>query len=314
MNVDGVTERVITSGTSDVRRGQRPSWLDERLYPFESHYVELSENRVHYIDEGGGPTLLFLHAGPAWSFIYRNFITSLRGQFRCIALDYPGFGLSTASENYGYTLLEHADIVEQFIHALDLRDLTLVVHDAGGPIGLGAVGRHPERVRALVITDTFGWPLTEYPSVARVLRFVSGPVFAFLNRHFNLLPWIVARFAPQRRKLSPVERAAYTGAFPTPASRQRILTLFHDLVAQEDYLRTVERSLKEQLWERPALLMYGEDDPARRVGWQARFEEVFANHHSVVIEGEGHFPHEGAPDEMIAAMRDWWKAVVEERA
>lgn len=314
MHVDVVTDRVKTADAPGLRTERRPSWLDERLYPFESRYVELSGSQVHYVDEGTGPALLFLHAGPAWSFIYRNFIKSLRDQFRCIALDYPGFGLSTASKGYGHTLPEHAEIVEEFIQALDLRDLTLMVHDASGPIGLGVAGRHPERIKALIITDTFGWPLSDYPTVARMLRFVSGPVFGFFNRHFNLLPWIVARFAPQRRKLSPAKRAAYTQAFPTPASRQRILTLFRDLVEQEDYLRRVERGLKQHLWERPALLIYGEDDPARRAGWQARFEDTFTNHHSVTIDGEGHFPHEGAPDEMIAAIRDWWKTVAEESA
>jgi haloalkane dehalogenase len=76
----------------------RPSWLDARLYPFESRYVEIEGSRVHFVDEGTGPTLLFLHAAPAWSFIYRNFIVELRGRFRCVALDYPGFGLSAARE------------------------------------------------------------------------------------------------------------------------------------------------------------------------------------------------------------------------
>ena len=287
----------------------RPSWLNDRLYPFQSRYLKIDGNRVHYVDEGKGSTLLFLHSGPAWSFIYRNFIIGLRDRFRCVALDYPGFGLSTAREDYGYSLAEHSEIVEKFIQRLDLSEVTMMVHDAGGPIGLGVAVRRPELFKALILTDTFGWALSNHnPSVARMLRFVSGPVFGFFNQTFNLLPWIVATFAARRRKLSKAERAAYTKAFPTRASRRRIQTLFRDLYVQEDYMRDVEQGLKQHLKDLPVLLMYGENDAAVQAGFMSRFEEIFPRHRSVLIEGEQHFPHEGAPEEMVAAIKDWWSA------
>lgn len=285
----------------------RPNWLDERLYPFRSHYVQIHGNQLHYVDEGAGPTLLFLHAGPAWSFIYRNFIIGLRDRFRCVALDFPGFGFSVAKDGYGHTLIEHSEMVEQFVLTLDLSEVTMLVHDSGGPIGLAVASRHPDRFKAFVLTDTFGWALSDYhPSIVRMLKLVTSPVFSFFNRTFNLLPWVVARFAVRRRRLSKAERLAYTKAFPTRASRQRILTLFRDLYLQEDYMRTVERDLTQRLKEVPVLLMYGENDPGRRVGFMSRFEEIFPRHYSLIIEGEGHFPHEGAPEEMIAAIRYWW--------
>jgi haloalkane dehalogenase len=300
-----------TDALTGLSAEPHPSWLDERLYPFENRYVEIDGNRLHYVDEGAGPTLLFLHAGPAWSFIYRNFIAGLRDRFRCVALDYPGFGLSTAREGYRYTLKEHSEIVEKFIQRLELSGVTMMVHDSGGPIGLGVAVRRPDLFKALILTDTFGWALSDHnPSVARMLKFVSGPVFGFFNQTFNLLPWIVSRFAPRRRRLSKAERAAYTKAFPTRASRRRILTLFRDLYVQEDYMRDIERGLEHQLKDLPVLLMYGENDAARRAGFMSRFEEIFPNHRSVVIKGEQHFPHEGAPEEMIAAIRDWWSADV----
>jgi haloalkane dehalogenase len=285
----------------------RPSWLDARLYPFESRYVEIEGSRVHFVDEGTGPTLLFLHAAPAWSFIYRNFIVELRGRFRCVALDYPGFGLSAAREGYGYTLAEHFEIVEKFIQRLDLSEVTMMVHDAGGPIGLGVTIRQPDRFKALILTDTFGWALSDHnPSVVRMLKFVSGPVFGFFNQTFNLLPWIVARFAARRRKLSKAERIAYTEAFPTRASHRRIQTLLRNLYAQEDYMRDVEQGLRQRLKDLPVLLMYGENDAAVQAGFMSRFEEIFPRHRSVLIKGEQHFPHEGAPEEMVAAIKDWW--------
>jgi haloalkane dehalogenase len=206
---------------------------------------------------------------------------------------------------------EHSEIVEKFIQRLELSKITMMVHDSGGPIGLGVAVRRPERFRALILTDTFGWALSDHnPSVTRMLKFVSGPVFGFFNQTFNLLAWIVSRFAPRRRRLSKAERAAYTKAFPTRASRRRILTLFRDLYVQESYMRNIERGLEQYLKDLPVLLMYGENDAARRAGFMSRFEEIFPNHHSVVIKGEQHFPHEGAPEEMIAAIRDWWSADV----
>jgi len=289
----------------------RPPWLDERLYPFESRYVEIDGNRVHYVDEGTGPILLFLHSGPAWSFIYRNFIVGLRDRFRCVALDYPGFGLSTARQGYGYSLIEHSEIVEKFIQRFDLFEVTMMVHDAGGPVGLGAAIRRPDLFKAFVLTDTFGWSLSDHnPSVVRMLKLVSGPVFGFFNQTFNLLPWIVATFAARRRNLSKAERAAYMKAFPTRGSRRRIQTLFRDLYVQEDYMREVERRLRRDLRDLPVLLMYGENDAAVRAGFMSRFEDIFPHHRSVLIKGEQHFPHEGAPEEMISAIKNWWSGEV----
>ena len=106
------TGRPNTARPSKSHPVSRPSWLETDLYPFESRYLDIDGNQLHYVDEGNGPVLLFLHAGPAWSFIYRNFIKALRGQFRCIAPDYPGFGLSTGSSDYGYSLLDHARIMQ----------------------------------------------------------------------------------------------------------------------------------------------------------------------------------------------------------
>jgi haloalkane dehalogenase len=80
--------------------GERPAWVDDKLFPFESRFVEPDGNVVHYVDEGSGPILLMLHGSPVWSFVYRDVIAALRDRFRCIALDFPGFGLSTGAPSY----------------------------------------------------------------------------------------------------------------------------------------------------------------------------------------------------------------------
>ena len=136
--------RTATIGAAEFSNPSRPRWLGERLYPFTSRYVEIDGHKIHYIDEGVGPTLLFLHAVPLWSFQYRNIIPRLTARFRCVAPDYPGFGLSTAAPGYHGTLAGTSRVVERFITALHLSEITLVGHDSGAAAGLGVVARHPE--------------------------------------------------------------------------------------------------------------------------------------------------------------------------
>src|SRR2546430_8404245 len=105
----------MTDTAGAAEDSARPTWLRDELYPFESHYADIERARVHYVDEGSGPTLLLLHGNPTWSFLYRDLIQGLRDRFRCIAPDYPGFGLSHAPPDYGYTPAEHANVLEQLI-------------------------------------------------------------------------------------------------------------------------------------------------------------------------------------------------------
>src|SRR4029450_46671 len=102
--------------------GGDPPWLDRsRDYPFASRSVDIEGSRVHYVDEGRGPALLLLHANPPWSFYFRNLIKRLRTTFRCVALDYPGYGLSRAGAGYGFRVEDHARVVEGFVGHLVCR-------------------------------------------------------------------------------------------------------------------------------------------------------------------------------------------------
>lgn len=99
--------------------------------------MEIEGNRIHYIDEGSGPALLFLHAGVGWSFMYSGIIQELRDRFRCIALDLPGFGLSSAAPGYQHTLTGDSRLLEWFIQALGLSDIVLLAHDVTGQLRWG---------------------------------------------------------------------------------------------------------------------------------------------------------------------------------
>src|SRR5688572_2825134 len=114
----------------------RPSWLDEQAYPFQSRWLDVGPGQVHYVDEGEGPTLLFVHGTPTWSFEYRHVIKALSKKFRCVAPDQLGFGLSDRPADFDYSPESHAKSLRTFVDKLQLRDFVLVVHDFGGPIGL----------------------------------------------------------------------------------------------------------------------------------------------------------------------------------
>jgi haloalkane dehalogenase len=107
---------------------------DRSLYPFESRWFGSSRGRVHYIDEGAGPPLLLCHGNPTWSFLYRHIVRALRDRFRCVAIDYLGFGLSERPEGYGYTIDEHAGVVGELVDDLALEGFVVMGQDWGEPI------------------------------------------------------------------------------------------------------------------------------------------------------------------------------------
>jgi len=138
------------------------------LYPFESREILVGGQRIHYLDEGTGPTLLMVHGNPTWSFAWRNVILGLRDRFRCVAVDHVGCGLSAkpSAAEYPYRLARRIADLNEFIEKLDLRAIALAAHDWGGAIGLGAAVAAPERFDrfALMNTAAFRMPTCPWPT------------------------------------------------------------------------------------------------------------------------------------------------------
>lgn len=278
-----------------------PDWLDTTIYPFDNHYLQIDGHTVHYIDEGSGPTLLLLHGNPSWSFAYRNIITELSGQFRCIALDYPGFGLSTAAPGYTFTPEAHSHVVERFITELGLTNIRMMVHDWGGPIGLGVAGRRPDLFHALIIGNTWAWPAQGTPHVAMFSRVAGNPLSRFLIRRFNaFVVWLMP--AGINRPLTPAEKAAYRGPFPTPQSRQPVAILPGQILASRYYLAQVESGLA-RLTDKPVLLVWGSADVGFRASERARFEATFPHHRTRILFGAKHLIQECDPHAISEAIR-----------
>jgi len=280
-----------------------PSWLDRSLYPFQSRFLSLDGHRLHYIDEGSGPLLLFLHANPLWSFQYRNLIRPLSARFRCVALDYPGFGLSDVRPDFQHSLIADSTLVERFIRALELKDVTLVLHDTSISIGLGVVTRHPDWFSGAVISNGFAWPLSDDPSIYRFLQFVASPLFRFMIIQFNFL--IRYGNATLRSKFLVAERRAYLMPFADKRRRHHQHDLFRSILKSYDYLLDLKGRLAD-IQTLPVLLAYAPGDPSYKAGFVERYENIFPNHHTVLIQGAHHFPQDEDPEAMVAAIQEWW--------
>ena len=149
---------------------------DRSLYPFESRWFASSKGRMHYIDEGAGAPLLLCHGNPTWSFLYRHIVHALRDRGRCVAIDYLGFGLSDRPEGYGYTVEEHAGVVGELVDDLALEGFVVMGQDWGGPIGTTVAVDRADRIRGLVLGNTWFWP-TESLSMKAFSRVMSsGPL------------------------------------------------------------------------------------------------------------------------------------------
>jgi len=276
--------------------------IPRAMFDAEHKFVDLpSGARLHYVDEGKGETLLFLHGNPAWSFQWRDLIRGLRGSHRCVALDYPGFGLSEAPAGFGFTPREESLVVEEFVDRLGLRDVTLVMQDWGGPIGLGLAGRRPELVRRVVLGSTWAWQTSKSAPRGRFSVIAGGPVGEFVQVNFNGFASLALK-AGIARKLPPDVTDVYLRPF-RPLDRRGIAAFYPgQITAATEYFAEVEAGLP-RVADKKALIFWALKDQGFPRSDLARFEETFPNHKTIELPNANHFFFEDAADQMIPEIR-----------
>ena len=289
--------------------GRRPPWVDDDLLPFTSRFVDVAGCDVHLLDEGEGPVLLLLHGNPTWSFLYRDMIRLLAPRFRCIAPDHPGMGLSTARDGYRFGPEEHREVLVELVAELDLDDITLVGQDWGGPIGMGAAVRDPDRYARFVLGNTWFWPL-DHPRYAAFSWLVGGPVGTLAHRHLNAF---VEQVIPRMHDLRPPsqrEMAMWRGPYPTPDSREPTHVFPERVTGATPFLADVAyRVGATGLDQRSSLLLHATEDPAFPAAVMREAARRLPHSTSVDLVGAGHYWQDDAPDAAAAAITTWFDEV-----
>lgn len=281
----------------------RPAWVDDELFPFESRFIGIHGHHIHYVDVGSGPTLVFLHGNPTWSFDYSEVIDSLRQEFRCIAVDYPGFGLSQAAPGYRYLPAEHAQVIGAFVDALGLSGVTLVAHDWGGPIGLAAAQKRPEVFSRLVLTNTWAWPVSD--RLIQIMSYVMGsPIGRLAIRQLNLFVNLMIPIGHRLNKPTAERMTHYRKPLGSPARREASAVFPREITASRAFLADVEAGLTD-IAALPALIIWGDADFAFGNNELRRWEHTFTDHQTVSVKGAGHFVPSDAPEQFTEAIRDW---------
>ena len=274
---------------------------DAQLYPFQSRWFDSSRGRIHYVDEGDGPPILLCHGNPTWSFLYRNVILALRDRYRCIAPDYLGFGLSQRPAGFSYKIDEHVRVVGEFVDHLGLDGYLSMGQDWGGPISTAVAVQRAERVRGIVLGNTWFWPADTLP-MKTFSRVMSSPPmqYAILRRNFFVERLIPAGTA-QRPGAAVMEH--YRAVQPNAAARLGVAKMPKQILAARPLLARLAREVPEKLGAKPTLLVWGMKDFAFRPGVMIpRMRKTFPDHVLVELPEANHFIQEDAPDQIAAAI------------
>lgn len=273
-----------------------PEWVNREEYPFEPAEFELPVGTMRYVDEGSGDPLVMVHGNPYWSFEYRALIRRFMGSRRCIAPDHLGFGLSDKPREWDYLPEQHAANFEELLESLDLSNITLVVNDWGGPIGLSYAINHPDRVRNIVITNSWLWSVEKDRYYRAFSGIVGGPVGRFLIRKFNFFATtIVRRVFGDKSKLTPEIERHIISPLADPEERKGSWVFPKRIIGSSDWLASLwER--REVLWGKVELIAWGMKDIAFREKELERWEAAFPEAKVERYPGVGHFVAEENPD------------------
>jgi len=280
-----------------------PPWLDRQEYPFASHWFTTPVGAMHYVDEGTGDPLVFVHGNPAWSFEFRNVIKEFSKTNRCIAPDLIGFGLSDKPAGWSYLPKEQAKNLDLFLESLDLISITLVVGDWGGPIGLSYALNHPEKIKNIVITNTWLWSVRSDWYYQAFSRFVGGPIGRWLIRNHNFFAGTIVRalFADKSR-LTPKIHAHYLMPLAKPDERKGSWVFPAEIIDSSDWLQSLWDN-HDLLRSKKILIAWGMKDIGFRENELKTWMQAFPDAKVVRFEDAGHFVVEEKPAELIGEMK-----------
>jgi haloalkane dehalogenase len=289
-------------------------------YPFESRWHTLPIGlRYHYLDERpldsrpsapAGP-LLFVHGNPTWSFAFRHLIRDLSRDRRVLAVDHIGCGLSDKPQDYAYRLADHVANLTHFVEALDLMNITLVGHDWGGCIGMGAAAALPDRFAGFVLMNTAAFRSTRIPLRIAVCRLpLLGPLAV---RGLNAFSRAALRMAVAKPEhLSPSARRGYLAPYDSWRNRVAVLRFVQDIPLRPSHasyagLVRIEQALP-RLSQRPFLFVWGERDWCFTTRFLDEWVQRVPDAQVVRLPDAGHYLFEDSPEQVAHALRSFLTA------
>jgi cis-3-alkyl-4-acyloxetan-2-one decarboxylase len=281
-----------------------PDWL-RPLYPFEPKQFDTARGVMSYLDEGeGDEAVVMVHGNPTWSFYYRNIVLGLRDRLRCIVPDHLGCGLSDKPQDFNYTLGEHIKNLRALLDSLQLKKIHLIVHDWGGPIGLGTALARPEQLGRVVILNTAAFADTVVPARIQMCRI---PVLGeLLVRGFNGFAG-PATWMSVTKPLSPEVKRGYLYPYNNWANRIATHRFVVDIpsgqgTASDQALAAIEAKLP-LLREKPVRILWGGQDFCFNRHYYDRWKNLLPQAKADYFENAGHYVLEDEGAKCLADIR-----------
>ncbi|MBI9044652.1 MAG: alpha/beta fold hydrolase [Anaerolineaceae bacterium] len=280
-------------------------------YPFSFNYFEIKGNKMHYLDEGkkNAPVILMVHGNPTWSFYYRNLVKNLRNNYRVIVPDHLGCGLSDKPQDYAYRIKDHIQNLSALIRHLEIDQYFLVIHDWGGPIGVGSALHAPEKVRGMVVLNTSLFYIDEIPWQIKLSRTpIIGELFVRGLNLFSIGAYFMA--ITQKEKRSQEVYDAYIQPYNSWKNRIAVYRFVQEIPLEENHPTRAllnELGAKTKLFENtPMLIAWGDQDFVFTPGdFCSEFEKRFPQAEIHHFPKAGHYVLEDEDEEIQLLVREF---------
>ncbi|WP_442871881.1 alpha/beta fold hydrolase [Colwellia sp. 75C3] len=305
----------MTDNSSDNMFKSTLSDTLEKSFPFKRNFINRNGHQYHYVNEGQGSPVVMVHGNPSWSFYYRNLVSELSQNHQCIVPDHIGCGLSDkpGDDGYDYTLANRIDDLAALLDHLDVKEnITLVVHDWGGMIGMGYAARYPERIKRLVILNTGAFHLPKAKKLPPALWLGRNTfVGTLLVRGFNAFSSVASYIGVKRKPMSKEIRQAYVAPFNSWKNRISTLRFIQDIPLKPgdrnyQLVSDISDSL-EQFNKLPMLICWGLKDFVFDKHFLAQWQQRFPDAKVHAFDDCGHYILEDASDEVVPLINNFLK-------
>ena len=274
------------------------------LYPYETKFEVIRSNRISYVDEGEGRPIVMVHGNPTWSFYFRHLIEAFKDEYRVIAIDHLGCGLSDKPQDFDYHLEAHIDNLEDLLLKLELKDITLVLHDWGGAIGMGFATRYPHLIKSVIILNSGAFTSKRIPLRIAACRIPYIGKKMILNGNAFA---VAATTMAVKKTMPPEVKKGFLLPYDSPENRIAVNAFVEDIPMGPEHrsyetLVEIEHALLF-LKDKPIAIIWGMKDWCFNSEFLKRWCSLYPNAEVLRIENAGHYVLEDAHEEVIPFIR-----------